>query len=55
MPKAKVVLMALGAVILVMGLLPLLGVDLGATEPVWHTWAKVVIGAAAVYLGYAEK
>lgn len=55
MPKSKVVLMVLGAVILVMGLLTLLGVDLGATEPVWHTWVKVVVGAAAVYIGYAEK
>jgi hypothetical protein len=55
MLKSKNVLMALGAVVAVMGLLAAFGVDLGGTEPVWHSWAKVVVGAAAVYVGYADK
>ena len=55
MLSSKNVLMGLGAVVAVMGLLALLGVDLGGTEPVWHSWVKVVVGAAAVYVGYADK
>ncbi|MDD3481017.1 MAG: hypothetical protein PHW75_02215 [Patescibacteria group bacterium] len=53
--SSKNVLMALGAVVAVMGLLAVFNLlDLG-TEPVWHSWVKVVVGAAAVYVGYADK
>jgi len=55
MLKSKNVLMGLGAVVAVMGLLSVLGVDLGGTEPVWHSWVKVVVGLAAVYVGFADK
>lgn len=55
MMSSKNVLMVLGAVVAVMGLLAAFGVDLGGTEPVWHSWVKVVVGAAAVYVGYADK
>lgn len=55
MLKSKNVLMGFGAVVAIMGLLSVLGVDLGGTEPVWHSWVKVVIGLAAVYVGFADK
>ncbi len=56
MMKSKNVLMALGAVVAVMGLLAAFNVlsSLG-TEPVWHSWAKVVVGVAAVYVAYSDK
>lgn len=55
MMSSKNVLMVLGAVVAVMGLLAAFGVDLGGTEPVWHSWVKVVVGAAVVYVAYADK
>jgi hypothetical protein len=57
MMSSKNVLMVFGAVVAVMGLMAAFDVSLGmeASEPVWHSWVKVVVGAAAVYVGYAEK
>lgn len=56
MLSSKNVLMALGAVVALMGVLAVLDVFGDATlEPVWHSWAKVVVGAAAVYVGYTDK
>jgi len=55
MLSSKNVLMVLGAVTAIMGALALSPVDLGATEPVWHSVAKIVVGLAALYVGYADK
>ena len=57
MLTSKNVLMVLGAVVAVMGLLAVFGINFGldVTEPVWHSWVKVLVGAFAVYVAYADK
>jgi hypothetical protein len=57
---SKNVLMVFGAVVALMGVWSLLAVyagfpSLDATEPVWHAFAKVLVGGFAVFVAYREK
>jgi len=44
----KTALIVLGAVVAVMGLIEITGILNLGTEPVWHAWLKVLVGAAAI-------
>lgn len=57
---SKNVLMAVGAVVALMGVWALLAEyagfpALGATEPVWHAVAKVLVGGFGFYVAYKDK
>jgi len=57
---SKNVLMVVGSLVALMGVWALLAQyaglpNLGATEPVWHAVAKVLIGGFGVYVAYSDK
>ncbi|MDD5053833.1 MAG: hypothetical protein PHG04_00445 [Candidatus Nanoarchaeia archaeon] len=51
----KTALIVLGAIIAVMGLLEITGILNLGTEPAWHAWLKVLIGAAAIIVPFTYK
>lgn len=47
--------MILGLLVFLMGILALIpSMEMG-TEPVWHSWVKIVIGLAAVLVAAMDK
>lgn len=49
--KTKTALLVIGILLAAMGLVDVFGLLKLGTEPVWHSIAKIVIGAVAIYLG----
>lgn len=49
--KTKTALLVIGILLMVMALVDVLGLLKLGTEPTWHSFVKLVIGAIAVYLG----
>jgi hypothetical protein len=54
MVKSKLVLMIVGLIVLIMGIAGLLDIGMG-TEPQWHAILKILVGLAAIALGYMDK
>lgn len=58
MGLSKIVLILVGFVAIAMGVLALIGWPYGKEmfmEPVWHSWAKVVIGVVAIIIPFIDK
>jgi len=52
---SKTVLMVVGLVVLLMGIAALVPSWTMSIEPLWHAWAKIVIGAIAMYVSATDK
>jgi hypothetical protein len=58
MGLSKIVLIIVGVVAILMGIMALMGWPYGAEvfrEPLWHAWAKIVIGVIAVIIPFIDK
>jgi hypothetical protein len=56
MSLSKIVLIIVGIVAVVMGVLVYLQWPVaGFVEPVWHTWAKIVIGLVCIVIPFIDK
>lgn len=52
---SKTVLIIVGLLVLLMGIAALVPGWTLATEPAWHSWAKIVVGVIAVWVGAVDK
>ncbi|MEI8143601.1 MAG: hypothetical protein WCG48_03245 [Candidatus Berkelbacteria bacterium] len=52
---SKAVLTIIGIVLVLMGIAALVPSWTLATEPMWHAWAKIVIGVIAVGVAISDK
>ena len=55
MIKSKMFLYIVGILVLLMGLLALVDISAGFTEPMWHALLKVLVGLAALGVAYMDK
>lgn len=58
MGLSKVVLIIVGIVAIAMGVLALIGWPYGPEifrEPMWHAWAKIIIGVVALIIPFVDK
>ena len=55
MNLTKWTLIIVGLIVLVMGIAGLPGVSDMATEPDWHAYLKIIIGAVAVIIPFIDK
>ncbi|MFH1509468.1 MAG: hypothetical protein ABIE68_04855 [bacterium] len=53
MSKAFLIIIGLG--LLIMGILALFPSLEMATEPLWHAWVKIIVGAIAFIIALADK
>ncbi len=51
---SRTVLMILGIVIVAMGILAVFKVMPSVVEPMWHAWAKIVVGVLAIVIAASD-
>lgn len=51
---SKTTLMVVGIVLVLMGIAGLVSGWTWATEPAWHAWVKILVGAISIGVSYSD-